>query len=203
MKRGTWQPKPGDKVVRHPGEEQMSPVRLTISTPRVRSRALDSPLVLLYTFAGLILIGTLLLLPPFTHQGGGLTPLVDALFTATSAITVTGLVTQDTATYWTPIGQVFILAMIFVGGLSFMTMATFLLILMGQRLSLAQRILARDSYQTDHLGGLAKLTVLIVLVAAAIQLAGFVALLIRLSFVSDSLAEAAWQALFPVGVRIQ
>ena len=196
MQRGPWQPKPGDRVVRHPREEQMSPVRLTISTPRAQSPALATPLVLLYAFAGLIFVGTILLLPSYTHEGGGMTPFVDALFTATSAVTVTGLVTQDTATYWTPIGQVIILVLMFIGGLSFMTMATFLLILLGQRLSLAQRMLARDSYQINQLGGLRRLTVYIVVVAAGIQLAGFVALTVRLSFVSDSLAEAAWQGMF-------
>ncbi len=196
MQRGPWQPKPGDRVVRHPREEQMSPVRLTISTPRARSPALATPLVLLYAFAGLVVVGTILLLPPYTHVGGGMTPFVDALFTATSAITVTGLVTHDTATYWTPIGQALILVLVFFGGLSFMTIATFLLIIMGQRLSLAQRLLARDSYQITQLGGLPRFTVYIVVVAAAIQLAGFVALTVRLSFVSDSLAEAAWQGLF-------
>ena len=196
MQRGVWQPRPGDRVVRHPREEQMSPVRLTISSRRARSPALATPLVLIYTFIGLIAVGTILLLMPFSHEGGGFTPVMDALFTATSAVTVTGLVIRDTATYWSPIGQVFIMVMIFVGGLSFMTLATFLLILIGQRLSLEQRLLARDSFQLNQLGGLARLTVFIVLVAAVLQLAGFVALAIRFSMVMDSPASALWQALF-------
>jgi trk system potassium uptake protein TrkH len=196
MDRGVWKPRPGDRVVRHPRQEQMSPVRLTIRTPRARSPALATPLVLLYTFIGLIAVGTLLLLMPFSHEGGGFTPVVDALFTATSAVTVTGLVTRETGTYWTPIGQVFILVMIFVGGLSFMTLATFLLIIMGQRLSLEQRMLARDSYQINQLGGLVRLTVWVVAMAAAIQFVGFLALAVRFSMVLDSPSEALWQAVF-------
>ena len=74
------------------------------------------------------MFGTILLLMPFSQHGEGLTPFVDALFTATSAATVTGLVTQETATYWTRTGQVFILALMFVGGLGMMTIATFLII---------------------------------------------------------------------------
>ena len=74
---------------------------------------------------------------PFTHHGGGFTPFIEAFFTAASAATVTGLVIQDTATYWTRIGQVFILALMFVGGLGIMTIATFLLIVIGQRVTLA------------------------------------------------------------------
>ena len=193
----SWRPKPGDRVIRHPREDQIRPRRDTVTGRRVQSRALASPLLLVYSFVGLISVGTLLLILPFTHHGGGFTPLVDALFTATSASTVTGLITVDTSTYWTRTGQVFILALIFVGGLSFMTMATFLLILIGQRLSLTQRILVKDSLQSDHLGGLVSLTVKIVLVATGIQIVGFVALLIRFSLLPDySIAEAIWQAAF-------
>ena len=74
----------------------------------------------MYAFAGLIAAGTLLLLAPFAHHGGGSTPFMEALFTATSAVTVTGLVIQDTATYWTRYGQVIILALMFIGGLGFL-----------------------------------------------------------------------------------
>ncbi len=196
MQGGSWQPKPGDRVVRHPREDQISPVHFEITTPRTQSRTLGSPIVLLYSFIGFILVGTLLLLMPFTHRGGGFTPFVDALFTATSAVTVTGLVTQNTSDYWTPAGQGIILGLIFIGGLSFMTIATFLLILTGRRLSLSQRMLARDSYQVDQLGGLARLTIKIVLVSTAIQIAGFVTLAIRFSLSSDLEGQPIWQALF-------
>ncbi len=195
--RESWKPKPGDRIVRHPREDQIRPRLDTVTGRRVQSRALASPLILVYSFIVLISVGTLILLLPFTHHGGGFTPFVDALFTATSAATVTGLITVDTATYWTRIGQVFILALIFVGGLSFMTMATFLLILIGQRLTLTQRILVKNSLQIDQLGGLVSLTIKIVLVATGIQLVGFVALLVRFSLLPDySIAEAVWQAAF-------
>ena len=173
----------------------MGPVRVTVTTRKVRSRALASPLILIYAFAGLITLGTLLLLLPITHNGGGFTPFMVALFTATSAVTVTGLVVQSTSEYWTRTGQVFILGLMFVGGLGFMTMATFLLVLIGQRVTLAQRLLVRESLGVNQLGGLVRLTLGIVLVSAAIQLLGFIALFIRFSFLYSP-AEAIWQAVF-------
>ena len=191
----SWIPKPGDRVVRHPREEEMSPVRVTVTTRKVPSRALASPLILIYTFAGLIALGTALLLLPFTHHGGGFTPFMDAFFTATSAVTVTGLVIQDTAVYWTRVGHVFILALMFVGGLGMMTMATFLLILLGQRVTLGQRLLVREGLGVNQLGGLVKITLGIVLVATAIQMIGFVALFARFSVLYPA-AEAVWQASF-------
>ena len=192
-----WIPRPGDRVVRHPREEQMTPMRETVPSRRVQRRTLASPLILIYVFLALIAAGTVLLLLPFSHRGDGFTPFIDALFTATSAATVTGLVIQDTATYWTRTGQVFVMALIFGGGLGFMTMATFLLILIGQRVILAQRPLIRDSLQIDQLGGLARLTVRIVLVSAGIQLAGFVALVVRLWLHPEfTTADAIWQAAF-------
>ena len=173
----------------------MSPVSLTVTVRKVPSRALASPLILIYAFAALIAVGTALLLLPVAHEGSGLTPFTDALFTATSAVTVTGLVIQETSTYWTRTGQVMILGMMFVGGLGFMTIATFLLILIGQRVTLSQRLLVRESLGVDHMGGLVRLTVGIVLVSVVIQMAGFVALVIRFSFLYPP-AEAVWQAVF-------
>ncbi len=131
------------------------------------------------------------------HEGPGFTPFADALFTATSAVTVTGLLVKDTASYWTPVGQAFILGMIFVGGLSFMTLAVFMSIAIGQRLALSRQVLGRDSLQIEHLAGLVRLAARIAVVAAGIQLAGFVALLIRFLFVlppGEAVFHAAFQA---------
>lgn len=173
----------------------MSPVSLTVTSRKGPSRALASPLILIYVFAVLIAIGTALLLLPVAHEGSGFTPFIDALFTAASAVTVTGLVIQETSTYWTRAGQVMILGMMFVGGLGFMTIATFLLILIGQRVTLSQRLLVKESLGVDHMGGLVRLTMGIVLVAVVIQIAGFVALVVRFSFLYPP-AEAVWQAVF-------
>ena len=162
---------------------------------RVQSKALASPLILIYVFACLVTVGTALLVLPFASSENGFTPLVDAIFTATSAATVTGLVTVDSATYWSRFGQAVILVLMFVGGLGIMTMATFLLILFGQRVPLAHRIVARDSLQINQMGGLARVTVVLVAVAAVMQLIGFAAFLPRLLMLFEP-AEAVWQSLF-------
>ena len=190
-----WTPKPADRVVRHARRAQISPVRLTMTARRVQSKAQASPLILIYVFVGLVTVGTALLMPPFANTEGGFTPLIDALFTATSAATVTGLVTRESATYWTVYGQAVILVLMFVGGLGIMTMAMFLLILFGQRVPLAQRVVARDSLQINQLGGLARVTVVLIAAVAAIQLMGFAALLPRLLAIYEP-AEAVWQSLF-------
>ena len=206
--RDSWRPRPGDRVVRHPRQDEISPVRLTVSPRKVPSRALASPLILAYLFVALITVGTLLLLLPnmragcglfeeglFGGAGCGFTPFMDAFFTATSAATVTGLVVEETSTYWSRDGQTVIVALMFVGGLGFMTSATFLLVLIGQRVTLAQRLLVKESLGVDQLGGLVRLAVGIVLVASFVQLAGAVALFIRFSFLYSP-AEATWQAVF-------
>ena len=159
------------------------------------SRVLATPLILLYGFATLIAIGTILLLMPFANTQGGFTPFMEAFFTATSAVLVTGLVVQDSALYWSRAGQGIILFLIFIGGLGFMTGATFLLILFGRRITLVNRLLMRETLGLSQLGGLVRLTRNIVLVAVAIQLLGFLALFLRLYF-EYTPAEAAWQAGF-------
>ena len=191
----TWTPKPGDRVVRHPRRAEMEPVHVHVTARKVPSRALASPLILIYAFAALIALGTALLLLPFAHHGDGFTPFMAALFTAASAVTVTGLVVEETAVYWTRTGQVFILGLMFVGGLGFMSIATFLVILIGHRISLAHSLLVRESLGVNQLGGLVRLTVYIVLFAAGIQALGFVALFARFSF-DHGPAEAVWQAAF-------
>ncbi len=181
--RPTWTPKPGDRVVRHPRRAELSPVTIVVDTRKVQRRALASPMIVIYVFIGLIIGGTLLLSLPFTNYGGAFTPFMDALFTATSAVTVTGLVVQDTPRYWTLGGQLVIAGLIFVGGLGFMSLATFALVAIGQRVTLPQRMLLRESFGGDLIGsgfgGLVRLTVGIVAFAVGAQLLAFAILAIR------------------------
>ena len=190
-----WTPKPGDRVARHPRQRQIDPVHFTIPSRRPQSSILASPLFLVYGFAVLISLGTALLLLPIAHQGSGVTPFVDALLTATSAATVTGLVTQDTASYWSGFGKATILALMFIGGAGFMAVATFLLTLIGQRAPAAERLLTRETLQLDHARDLARIATRVVLMAAGVQLVGLAALAVRFS-ITSSPAEAVWQAAF-------
>ena len=184
-----------DRLVGHPRHQKLAPVHLTIEGRKHRSRLLAAPLIIVYLFATLITIGTFLLILPFAHEAEGFTPLLVALFTATSATTVTGLAVQDTAIYWTRYGQIIILGMIYVGGLGIMTLATFLIILVGQRVTIAQRLLVREILLIDQLGSLVRLTIGIVVIATIIQVIGFIVLFLRFYFMYP-LNEALWLAVF-------
>ena len=197
--RPAWTPKPGDRMVRHPRRAELRPVTVTVDARKVNSRALSTPLMVIYIFAALVAIGAALLSLPFATRGEGAAPLVDALFTATSAVTVTGLVVQDTADYWSAGGQIVLAALIFIGGLGFMTLAAFGLVVAGQRVTLSQRMLIHESLGGALLGmghgGLARLAVGIVVFAAAAQALGFVILAIRFSMIYP-LDQAMLTAMF-------
>ena len=191
-----WKQRTSEDARGLPDQPRTESVQVTVSRRRMTSRFAASPQMIIYFFIAIIALGTLLLLLPFASRGEGGTPFVVALFTATSAITVTGLVVEDTAFYWTRAGQVIIMGMIYLGGLGFMTIATFLLILIGQRVTLTQRLLMRENLMLDQFGNLVRLTVAIVLIATGIQLLGFIALLVYFYLFTYPLAEAIWQAAF-------
>ena len=87
-------------------------------------------------FAGVILLGALLLTLPISAADGRITPFDESLFTATSAVCVTGLVVQDTGSYWSGFGQMVILALIQIGGLGVVTVAASFALLSGRKISL-------------------------------------------------------------------
>ena len=104
-----------------------------------RKRRLSSFQIIILGFAGVILLGALLLMLPLSTTAGCVTPFHEALFTATSAVCVTGLVVQDTGSYWSGFGQVVILTLIQIGGLGVVTVAASVALLSGRRISLMQR----------------------------------------------------------------
>ena len=171
------------------------PVRMEVPAPRVKSPAVSPPLILLYAFGALIAVGTLLLMLPMAHGGDGLAPIEDALFTATSAATVTGLVVVETASYWTVPGQVVILVLMFVGGLGIMTIASALLVLAGHRASLTHRMVMGETTGAADFANIARMTLLLLIWAIAVQVVGFVVLLIGFTRAYPT-AEALWHSLF-------
>jgi len=100
---------------------------------------------LMASFAGIILIGTILLMLPVSSAEGKATPLIDALFTATSATCVTGLVVRDTGTYFSAFGQFVILILIQLGGLGYMTTMTLFAILLKRHIPVTQRIILQEN----------------------------------------------------------
>ena len=176
----------------------MAPVRVPLLKQRAQSKHFGSPLVLFYIFGTLVAFGTGLLIPPFANTGDGYTPFMVALFTSTSAVTVTGLIVQDTGTYWTLYGKAVILGLMFIGGLGIMSLAAFLLVFFGRRVSLFQRLLMKESLgilPVNELGGLVGLSIRIVVVAVSIQVIGWVVLSARLLSVMEPL-EAVGHGLF-------
>ncbi len=166
------------------------------STPlRHPARHLTPPFILFYSFASLIIIGGLLLLLPLANNGDGMTPVDIAFFTSTSAVTVTGHTVVDTPTYWSDFGHGVIFALMLVGGLGFTTLATFFLIILGQRITLPERMMMRDSIGVDRLGGLAAVLRNIVLLVLFIYLSGMLLMWWRLKDVFSD-GEALWQAAF-------
>jgi trk system potassium uptake protein TrkH len=123
-------------------------------------------------FLVFISVGTLLLLLPWANASGGWgNPLV-ALFTSTSAVCVTGLVVVDTGTYFSPFGQAIILALIQVGGLGYMTANTFLMLLVGRRLKLKDRVAIQQSMDSNELAGGSSVIVSIIATTLVIELTG-------------------------------
>jgi trk system potassium uptake protein TrkH len=150
---------------------------------------------LFFGFGALILIGGGLLALPFATNAEGGAPLVTAMFTSTSAVTVTGQTVVDTSTYWSFSGQAIIFGLMLVGGLGFMTVATFLLIVIGQRISLSERILMSNAIGVDRIGSLVRVTRNIIIMVVMIYALGILLLWWQLAdFFSTQ--EALWQAAF-------
>ena len=120
---------------------------------RQKKAKLSSVQIIALGFFIMIGLGTALLMLPLSSQAPGGASFLDALFTATSASCVTGLVPQDTGTYWTTFGQTVIILLIQTGGLGFMSIATLFLLLLRKRLGLRQREVVVDSVSYDRLGG--------------------------------------------------
>ena len=138
-------------------------------------------------FLLLIVLGTVLLALPVSSRSGRGIGWFNSLFTATSAVCVTGLVAVDTAGAFSPFGQAMLLGLIQVGGLGFMVFATAVMSVLGHRISLKGRMLIRESMNTASPAGLVKLSQVYGLMALGIE--GLGAALLALRFVPASSAD--------------
>ena len=155
---------------------------------------LSSFQIIILGFAGVIVLGALLLMLPISTQNGVVTPFSKTLFTATSAVCVTGLVVFDTASYWSGFGQLIILIMIQIGGLGVISVASFLSMLAGRKISLMQRQTMQNALSAPQMGGIVKLTRFIFLVSFAIE--GIGALLLMPVFMTKYGIRGIWMAVF-------
>ena len=146
-------------------------------------------------FLTLIAVGTLLLMLPFsTASGDWNSPLV-ALFTATSAVCVTGLIVVDTGTYFSSFGQGVVLTLIQLGGLGYMTATTLLLLLVGRKLCLKDRLAIQQAMETAELANVNKLLISIISMTLVFEITG--ALLLIPTFREDfSFGRSLWLSIF-------
>lgn len=198
MRANGWRARPGDRVARRPRQRETAPVR--VRTPRPRRRvtlpaASSALLSLAGGFALLITVGTGLLMLPLATASGESAPFVAALFTATSAVCVTGLVVESSATYWSGFGQAVLAALMFTGGLGIMSAGLVMLAAGGRRITLNQRLLVRETLGGAALGSAFRLVRYILIFAVAAQALGFALLFARLIF-SYPAPQALWQSLF-------
>lgn len=173
--------------------------RTILQTSRRRS-GLPAQFSALITFTSsfliLILLGTVLLSLPVATAHDTQVSLIDALFTATSAVCVTGLVVVSSNTYWSTFGQFVISVLMFFGGLGIMSAGLLMLVAIGRRISLTQRLLVRETLGgAVALGSAIRLGFLIVAFAVGVQFITFVLLFSRL-ITNYSLEEALWQSFF-------
>nr|NLD41588.1 TrkH family potassium uptake protein [Actinomycetales bacterium] len=164
---------------------------------RVDSVAERSPArMVLIVFAGVIAIVALLLSLPIATESGEAAPFVDALFTATSAVSVTGLVTVETAAYWSTFGHLVIVFGIAIGGLGVMTLSSILALTISKHIGLTQRMLTAGETKTERLGEVGSL-VRVVIVTSLVVVAALTAVLFpRFLTLGESLPNALWYAFF-------
>lgn len=155
---------------------------------------LSSFQMIIIGFIGIILLGTVLLMLPFSTQSGTGTSFFDALFTATSAVCVTGLVVQDTATYWSYFGQFVILLLIQIGGMGVVTVAYSFALLSGRKLSFSQRNIMQEALSAPQIGGIVKLTRFVIIGTFLFELLG--ALVMMPVFCMDFGIKGIWMAIF-------
>lgn len=150
--------------------------------------------IIIIGFAGIILLGTILLMLPFSSQSGYGTSFFEALFTATSAVCVTGLVVQDTATYWSYFGQFVILCLIQIGGMGVVTVASALALLSGRKLSFSQRNIMQEALSAPQVGGIVKLTSFVIKGTLLFEILG--AVMMMPVFCKDFGFKGIWMAIF-------
>ena len=137
-------------------------------------KRLSSSQIIILGFAGAILFGSILLTLPFSTRDGHGALFSDALFTATSAVCVTGLVVQDTATYWSTFGQAVIIALIQIGGMGVVTVAIAISSFSGKQISLKQRSTMQEAISAHKVGGIVRLTGFIIKMTIIFELLGAV-----------------------------
>ena len=151
--------------------------------------------ILALGFVVIILVGTILLTLPISTASGESTSFLDALFTATSAVCVTGLIVVDTGSYWNMFGQTIIMILIEIGGLGFMSFTTLIAIILGKKITLRERLILQDAMNTFNIQGLVKMVKYVLVFTVSVQFFG--ALLLSTQFIPEfGFGKGAFYSLF-------
>ena len=146
---------------------------------KIKNRSLSPTRIIALTFGAIILTGALLLSLPIASRSGVSCGFLPALFTATSATCVTGLVLFDTWTQWSGFGQIVILTMIEIGGLGFMSAASLVVFLLRRKVGLRQRMLMAQALSVDDMQSVVKLQKWVLVGSLSIQACGALILFLR------------------------
>ncbi len=157
-------------------------------------RKMSSFQIIICAFLAVILVGTMILMLPISTVGRQWASFETALFTSVSAVCVTGLVVQDTASFWSAFGQFIIMLLIQIGGLGIISVTAFLVTVSGRKISLLQRSLLMESISADQVGGIVKMTSFIFRLAFTVELIG--AILMLPSFCIHFGLSGIWMAVF-------
>lgn len=151
--------------------------------------------ILVSGFFSVICIATILLMLPISSASGNMTPFIDALFTSTSAVCVTGLVTVNTLAHWSVVGKVIILICIQIGGLGFMTLVSMIFILMGKKITLKNRLIMQEALSFNTTAGIVRFTQYIVKFTLIVEAIG--AILLSFVFIPEhGLVEGLGYSIF-------
>lgn len=163
-----------------------------------KNRQMNPTRIIALSFAGIILLGTLLLMLPVSSRSGTSCPPLTALFTATSATCVTGLVMADTWSQWSAFGQVVIISLIEIGGLGFMSAASVVIFLFRRKIGLRQRMIMAQAISVDDMQSVVKLQKWVILGSLSIQACGALILFVRFLPEYGPARAAAWGAFHAV-----
>ncbi|WP_213581818.1 TrkH family potassium uptake protein [Paenibacillus sp. J2TS4] len=156
---------------------------------------MQPPQILASGFLIIIFIGTMLLSTPLASADGHSVPVIDALFTATSAVCLTGLTVVDTGTTYSVFGQLVIMLLIQIGGLGIMTMSTLFALVLKKRISLRERLILQEALNQNSMEGIVRLIRKIITYSLTIEFVAFIFLTLRWS-IDFPFGEAAYLGMF-------
>lgn len=139
--------------------------------------------ILALGFLVVIIIGSVILSLPISSRSGEPTNFLDAIFTSTSAVCVTGLITLDTSTHWSTFGQTVIMMLIEIGGLGFMSFTVLISLILGKKITLRERLVMQEAMNTFSIQGLVRMVKYVLIFTVSVQFFG--ALLLSTQFIPE------------------